>query len=155
GLGSQNPLLDLLVTNRVPVEIDQQTGKNIAGLLTLVIPALMAIVALLYMVTSWRRGTGLFASGRSRRVNPDDVRVTFADVAGQEHAVAELCEIADYLAEPERFTCMGSTIPRGVLLYGPPGSGKTLFARALAGEVGAAFFYVSGSDFVELYVGVG
>ena len=155
GVASQNPLLDLLVTNRVPVQIEQQVGKNIASLLTFVIPSLLALIALLYMVSSWRRNSGLFAVGGTRRVDPDAPSVTFADVAGQEQAKAELREIADYLAEPERFTAIGSTIPRGVLLYGPPGSGKTLFARALAGEVGAAFYYVAGSEFVELYVGVG
>ncbi len=156
GFGNQNPLLDLLVTNRVPVEIDQQVQKSIATLLTLVIPGLMAILALLYVVVSWRRGTGLFASGGGpRQLDPDAPSVTFEDVAGQRTAVDELREIADYLADPERFAVVGSTIPRGVLLYGPPGSGKTLLARALAGEVGAAFYYVSGAEFVELYVGVG
>ena len=156
GSGLQNDLLTLLTINRVPVQIDQQVGKSIAGVLTAVIPALMAIVALLYLIVSWRRGSGLFATGGApRRTDPDAPSVTFGDVAGQDAAVTELREIADYLAEPERFAAVGSTIPRGVLLYGPPGSGKTLLARALAGEVGAAFFYVSGAEFVELYVGVG
>ena len=156
GSGLQNDLLTLLTINRVPVQIDQQVGKSISGVLTAVIPALMAIVALLYLIVSWRRGTGLFATGGSpRRTDPDAPSVTFDDVAGQAAAVTELREIADYLAEPERFAVVGSKIPRGVLLYGPPGSGKTLLARALAGEVGATFFYVSGAEFVELYVGVG
>ena len=156
GFGNQNPVLDLLLVNRVPVEIDQQVDKNISGLLTVVIPALMAILALMYVVVSWRRGTGLFAArGGPRLVDPDAPSVTFEDIAGQEAAVDELREIADYLADPGRFASIGSTIPRGVLLYGPPGSGKTLLARALAGEVGAAFYYVSGAEFVELYVGVG
>jgi ATP-dependent metalloprotease FtsH len=156
GFGAQNDLLALLTTNRVPVTIDQQSGKNVATLLTVVIPALMAIVALLYLIFSWRRGTGLFAiTGGGRRVDRDAPRVTFDDVAGQDQAVRELREIADYLAEPERFATIGSTIPRGALLYGAPGSGKTLLARALAGEVGAAFYYVSGAEFVELYAGVG
>ena len=155
GFGNQNPVLELLITNRVPVQIDQQVGKSIASLLTVVLPALMAILALLYIVVSWRRGTGLFARGGPRRLDPDAPSVTFDDVAGQQAAVTELREIADYLADPERFSSVGSTIPRGVLLYGPPGSGKTLLARALAGEVGAAFYHVSGAEFVELYVGVG
>ncbi|MDP8922738.1 MAG: AAA family ATPase, partial [Chloroflexota bacterium] len=155
GVGNQNPVLDLLVTNRVPVHIEQQVGKSIASLLTIILPSLMAIIALLYLVVSWRRGTGLFARGAPRRLDGDAPSVTFDDVAGQQAAVAELREIADYLADPERFSSVGSTIPRGVLLYGPPGSGKTLLARALAGEVGAAFYYVSGAEFVEQYVGVG
>ena len=156
GAGSLNGLLDLLAGNGVPVEIDQQPDKGFASAMTLVIPALMAILAVLYLVVSWRRGSGLFAiGGGARRVDPDAPSVTFADVAGQDAAVSELREIADYLEDPGRFTTVGSTIPRGVLLYGPPGSGKTLLARALAGEVGAAFFYVSGAEFVELYAGVG
>jgi cell division protease FtsH len=156
GSASQNPLLELLVINRVPVQVDQQLGKGIASLMATIIPALMAIIALLYIVVSWRRGSGLFAgTSGSRKVDPDAPSVTFADVAGQAPAVAELREIADYLADPERFARVGSTIPRGVLLYGPPGSGKTLLARALAGEVGASFYYVSGAEFVELYVGIG
>ena len=156
GSALQNPLLDLLVINRVPVEVDQQLGKGIASLMITVIPALMGILALLYIVMSYRRGSGLFAGGGGpRRVDPDAPSVTFDDVAGQGAAVTELREIADYLADPERFAAVGSTIPRGVLLYGPPGSGKTLLARALAGEVGATFYYVSGAEFVELYVGVG
>ena len=125
GSGLQNDLLTLLTINRVPVQIDQQVGKSIAGVLTAVIPALMAIVALLYLIVSWRRGTGLFATGGSpRRTDPDAPSVTFDDVAGQDAAVTELREIADYLAEPERFAAVGSTIPRGVLLYGPPGLGQ-------------------------------
>ena len=155
GFGNQNPVLELLITNRVPVQIDQQVGKSIASLQTVLLPALMAVLALVYIVISWRRGTGLFARAAPRRVDADAPSVTFDDVAGQQAAVTELREIADYLADPERFSSVGSTIPRGVLLYGPPGSGKTLLARALAGEVGAAFYYVSGAEFVEQYVGVG
>ncbi len=156
GLGTQNPLLDLLVINRVPVQIEQQVGKSIANVLILLLPAMLAILALLYIVVSWRGNTGLFSAGRGpRRVDPDAPGVTFKDIAGQGAAVDELREIAEYLTDPGRFASIGSTIPRGVLLYGPPGSGKTLLARALAGEVGAAFYYVSGSEFVELYVGVG
>ena len=155
GSGNQNPLLDLLVVNRVPVEIDQQADKGIWSLLTTIIPLLLSTIVIAYIFVSWRRGSGLFAIGGPRRVAADAPEVSFDDVAGQDNAVAELREIADYLAEPERFAGVGSKIPRGVLLYGPPGSGKTLLARALAGEVGAAFFYVSGAEFVELYAGVG
>ncbi|HEV2787713.1 MAG TPA: AAA family ATPase [Solirubrobacteraceae bacterium] len=155
GAAQQNPLIALLFANRVPFEIEQQVSKGIAGVLIALIPALMGLGGLVYLVLSWRLGRGLFSRGKPRRLDPDAPQVRFDDVAGQELAVTELREIADYLAEPERFTRIGSSIPRGVLLFGPPGSGKTLLAKALAGEVGAAFFYVSGSEFVEMYVGVG
>ena len=81
--------------------------------------------------------------------------MTFKDVAGQDAAVSELREISQFLADPERFAAVGAQVPKGVLIYGPPGCGKTLLARALAGEAGASFYSISGSDFVELYVGVG
>ncbi|HWC28135.1 MAG TPA: AAA family ATPase, partial [Solirubrobacteraceae bacterium] len=154
GTANQTPLLELLITNRVPVRIDQQAHKGLASTLTLVIPVLMSIAVLAYFLFSWRRGSGPF-SRRGRQFRHDAPDVTFGDIAGQATAVAELREIAEYLADPGRFASVGSTIPRGVLLYGPPGSGKTLLARALAGEVGAAFYYVSGAEFVEMYVGVG
>ncbi|HWC27807.1 MAG TPA: AAA family ATPase, partial [Solirubrobacteraceae bacterium] len=154
GTANQTPLLELLITNRVPVRIDQQAHKGLASTLTLVVPVLMSIAVLAYFLFSWRRGSGPF-SRRSRQFRHDAPDVTFDDIAGQATAVAELREIAEYLADPGRFASVGSTIPRGVLLYGPPGSGKTLLARALAGEVGAAFYYVSGAEFVEMYVGVG
>jgi ATP-dependent Zn protease len=155
GAGNQNPLLELLLTNRVPVRIDQQVNKGVASALTVLIPVLMSVVVLLYFLASWRRGSGPFSRKGTRQLKRDAPDVTFDDIAGQATAVAELREVADYLADPGRFTSVGSTIPRGVLLYGPPGSGKTLLARALAGEVGAAFYYVSGAEFVEMYVGVG
>ncbi|MBC1281388.1 AAA family ATPase, partial [Nostoc sp. UCD121] len=80
---------------------------------------------------------------------------TFADVAGCQEAIDELQEIREFLAEPAKFQRVGAKIPKGVLLYGPPGTGKTLLARALAGEAGVPFFSISGSDFVEMFVGVG
>src|SRR4029077_11992305 len=88
-------------------------------------------------------------------VNKDQPKVTFADVAGADEAVAELQEIKEFLEAPAKFQAMGAKIPKGVLLYGPPGTGKTLLARAVAGEAGAPFFSISGSDFVEMFVGVG
>ena len=100
---------------------------------------------------------GILGVGRSRavEVTKDMPRTTFADVAGEDEAVEELEEIKDFLAEPERYERLGAKIPRGVLLYGPPGTGKTLLARAVAGEAGVPFFSISGSDFVEMFVGVG
>src|SRR6516225_6512551 len=96
-----------------------------------------------------------FGKAKPKVANKDQPRVTFADVAGADEAVAELQEIKDFLEAPAKFQVMGAKIPRGVLLFGPPGTGKTLLARAVAGEAGAPFFSISGSDFVEMFVGVG
>jgi cell division protease FtsH len=102
-------------------------------------------------------GAGAMNFGRSRHKIYDrrDLRTTFADVAGVDEAVEELREVVDFLRRPERYKRLGARIPKGVLLAGPPGTGKTLLARAVAGEAGVPFFYLSGSDFVELFVGLG
>ncbi|MGZ6729566.1 MAG: ATP-dependent zinc metalloprotease FtsH [Gaiellaceae bacterium] len=102
-------------------------------------------------------GAGAMNFGRSRHKIYDrkDLRTTFADVAGVDEAVEELREVVDFLRRPERYARLGARIPKGVLLAGPPGTGKTLLARAVAGEAGVPFFYLSGSDFVELFVGLG
>ena len=96
-----------------------------------------------------------FGKAKARQVSKDQPKVTFADVAGCDEAVEELQEIKEFLQNPARFQAIGAKIPKGVLLYGPPGTGKTLLARAVAGEAGVPFFSISGSDFVEMFVGVG
>jgi cell division protease FtsH len=96
-----------------------------------------------------------FGKSRAKRMSPDSPKVTFKDVAGAEEAVEELHEIKEFLENPKKFQALGARIPKGVLLYGPPGTGKTLLARAVAGEAGVPFFSISGSDFVEMFVGVG
>ena len=96
-----------------------------------------------------------FGKSRAKLVNKDTPKVTFADVAGADEAIEELQEIKEFLKEPQKFQAVGAKIPRGVLLYGPPGTGKTLVAKAVAGEAGVPFFTISGSDFVEMFVGVG
>ena len=96
-----------------------------------------------------------FGKSRAKLVSKDQPKVTFADVAGLDEAVEELEEIKDFLAAPAKFQDMGAKIPKGVLLFGPPGTGKTLLAKAVAGEAGVPFFSISGSDFVEMFVGVG
>jgi cell division protease FtsH len=96
-----------------------------------------------------------FGKSRAKVVSKDQPKVTFADVAGLDEAVEELEEIKDFLAAPAKFQKMGAKIPKGVLLFGPPGTGKTLLAKAVAGEAGVPFFSISGSDFVEMFVGVG
>ena len=96
-----------------------------------------------------------FGKSRAKMVNKETSKITFADVAGSDEAIEELEEIKDFLKQPEKFQKLGAKIPRGVLLYGPPGTGKTLIAKAVAGEAGVPFFSISGSDFVEMFVGVG
>ena len=150
-------LVDVMLENRVPTSIEQQNRKRAVQLGSLLLPALIIAVLFVYMIISYRRGTGLFGlKSGARKVEaggPSDV--TFADVAGQDPAVTELKEIRDFLSDTGRFAGLGAVVPKGVLLYGPPGCGKTLLARAVAGEAGANFYSISGSDFVEVYVGVG
>ena len=96
-----------------------------------------------------------FGKSRAKRYQDEGKKICFADVAGQKDAKYELEEVVDFLKNPEKFTKMGAKIPKGVLLVGMPGTGKTLMARAVAGEAGVAYFHMSGSDFVEMFVGVG
>ena len=96
-----------------------------------------------------------FGKSKAKQVTKDTPKVTFDDVAGVDEAIEELDEIKEFLQQPQKFRAMGAKIPKGVLLYGPPGTGKTLLARAVAGEAGVPFFAISGSEFVEMFVGVG
>ena len=148
-------LIDLLVTSGVRTTVDQQLAKRIIGPATALLPALILVIIFMYFILSLRSGGGLFGRGASKSARVDAADVTFDDVAGQDHAVRELREISDFLSDTERYAEIGAQIPRGILLFGPPGCGKTLMARALAGEAGAAFYSISGSDFVEMYVGIG
>ena len=154
--GYQADLVNGLLDNGVPITVDQQAGKRVAALAGLLLPGLIITLLFIYLIISYRRGSGLFGirSG-ARRVRGGESDVTFADVAGQDAAVLELREIRDFLLDPARYVSLGAVVPKGLLLYGPPGCGKTLMAKALAGESGANFYSVSGSDFVEVYVGVG
>jgi cell division protease FtsH len=145
------------------VRFVEQPGDNTSNLLfqlvIAVVPTLLIIWLLWRMMRSVRTGQDQALSfGRSRaRVTRDMERpqVTFADVAGCEEAKEELKEIVEFLKEPEKFIRLGARIPKGVLMVGPPGTGKTLMARAIAGEAGVPFFSISGSEFVEMFVGVG
>ncbi|NMM17856.1 MAG: ATP-dependent metallopeptidase FtsH/Yme1/Tma family protein [Cellulomonas sp.] len=128
------------------------------GLLTLILPMIL-LLGLFWFLMSNAQGGGSrvmsFGKSRAKLVNKESPQVTFADVAGVDEAVEELEEIKDFLAEPAKFLAVGAKIPKGVLLYGAPGTGKTLLARAVAGEAGVPFYSISGSDFVEMFVGVG
>jgi cell division protease FtsH len=117
------------------------------------------VILLLFFFMSQMQGGGSrimnFGKSKAKVITKDMPQTTFADVAGADEAVEELQEIKEFLADPARFQAVGAKIPKGVLLYGPPGTGKTLLARAVAGEAGVPFFSISGSDFVEMFVGVG
>jgi cell division protease FtsH len=120
---------------------------------------LILIVGLFWFLLSRMQGGNSrmmnFGKSKARIVSKESPKVTFADVAGADEAVEELQEIKEFLSEPAKFQAVGAKIPKGVLLYGPPGTGKTLLARAVAGEAGVPFYSISGSDFVEMFVGVG
>jgi cell division protease FtsH len=142
----------------VEVTTDQQDDSAWTGLLMGLLPTVLLVGAFLLvmnMVQGGGRGVMQFGKSRAKQVGKDEPTVTFVDVAGCEEAVEELQEIKEFLQDPARFQAMGARIPKGVLLYGPPGTGKTLLARAVAGEAGVPFFPISGSDFVEMFVGVG
>ncbi|QNN64032.1 ATP-dependent zinc metalloprotease FtsH [Leucobacter denitrificans] len=127
------------------------------SLLGILLPLLLIGVLLWWMMSSMQGGRGVMQFGKSKAklVSKETPVVTFADVAGADEAVEELQEIKDFLQDASRFQAVGARIPKGVLLYGPPGTGKTLLARAVAGEAGVPFYSISGSDFVEMFVGVG
>lgn len=123
-----------------------------------ILPFLIIAAIFWWMMSSAQGGNNRamnFGKSRAKLVNKENSKVTFADVAGADEAIEELQEIKEFLKEPQKFQAVGAKIPRGVLLYGPPGTGKTLVAKAVAGEAGVPFFTISGSDFVEMFVGVG
>lgn len=129
-----------------------------ASILSTFLPVLLLVGVMFFMMQQTQGGGGrVMQFGRSRaRLHTDDKkRVTFADVAGTDEAKEELEEVVEFLKQPKKFTELGAKIPKGVLLFGAPGTGKTLLARAVAGEAGVPFFSISGSDFVEMFVGVG
>ena len=127
------------------------------AIIQLLIPLLILMGAFYFVMRSMSgsRMMGGFTQSRAKEFNQERPDVTFADIAGEDEAVEELEEIREFLASPDKFHKVGARIPRGVLLYGPPGTGKTLLAKAVAGEANAPFFSISGSEFMELYVGVG
>ncbi|NIH78144.1 cell division protease FtsH [Amycolatopsis viridis] len=123
-----------------------------------IIPLGLLLLLLMWMMNNAQGGGNRvlnFGKSKAKQLNKDMPKTTFADVAGADEAVEELYEIKDFLQNPARYQALGAKIPKGVLLYGPPGTGKTLLARAVAGEAGVPFYTISGSDFVEMFVGVG
>ncbi len=152
-------LINLLSKHKVKFEVTKPVfGGMMQGILFTVMPiALLFIFWMLIMRQAQNSGNQAMSFGRSRakRFSENVPKVTFEDVAGVEEAKQELAEVVEFLRQPKKFQALGAKIPKGVLLLGPPGCGKTLLARAVAGEAGVPFFHISGSDFVEMFVGVG
>jgi len=153
-------LVQLLTENPPPDGYNDRIAQPSwwSSLLITVLPILL-ILGLFWFLMGQMQGGGSrvmnFGKSRAKLVSKDMPKVTFSDVAGADEAVEELQEIKEFLAEPAKFQAVGAKIPKGVLLYGQPGTGKTLLARAVAGEAGVPFYSISGSDFVEMFVGVG
>ena len=146
-----------LLAEGVEADADTDDGSTFVDLLLGLLPTLLVVGVFIWFVTQMQTGGRAMKFGRAgaRRAEQGDDTVTFDDVAGADEAVDELREVVEFLKDPERFSALGARIPKGVLLCGPPGTGKTLLARAVAGEADAPFFSISGSDFVEMFVGVG
>ncbi len=142
----------------IKVTVDRQKESVWLSLLFNFLPFVLLIGVFIFVMNSMQGGGNRvmqFGKAKPKTMSKDQPKVTFADVAGSDEAVEELQEIKEFLENPSRFQAMGAKIPKGVLLFGPPGTGKTLLARAVAGEAGVPFFSISGSDFVEMFVGVG
>ena len=150
-------LAEQLDAKNVTYSTTVNQGSFLGTMLIYMLPLLL-LVALFVMFSRMQGGGRMgfgFGKSKAKQLSKDMPKTTFADVAGVDEAVEELYEIKDFLQNPTRYQALGAKIPRGVLLYGPPGTGKTLLARAVAGEAGVPFFTISGSDFVEMFVGVG
>jgi cell division protease FtsH len=155
----QQKLIQELQTSGAVVSVDPQKGSAILSFLFQLLPVVLIIGAFIWIMNQSQGAGGgrvmQFGKARAKVVSKDQPKTTFGDVAGVDEAIEELQEVKEYLANPAKFQAMGAKIPRGVLLFGPPGAGKTLLARAVAGEAGVPFYSISGSDFVEMFVGVG
>jgi len=151
-------LINMLRKNNVEIEVVPQTEGWWVNLVGGILPVII-FIGIWFWIFRQMRATGnralSFGKSKAKMVSREKVKVTFDDVAGAEEAKEELREIIEFLKNPGKFQKMGAKIPKGVLLVGPPGCGKTLLARAVAGEAGVPFFSISGSDFVEMFVGVG
>ena len=150
---------DLLIANEVAIRAEQQEQSGIQSFLMTIFPFLLLIGVWIFFMNRMqgggRGGAMGFGKSRAKLLTEKQGRVTFDDVAGIDEAKEELEEIVEFLRNPQKFSRLGGQIPKGALLVGPPGTGKTLLARAIAGEAGVPFFTISGSDFVEMFVGVG
>ncbi|MEY2425756.1 MAG: cell division protease FtsH [Actinomycetota bacterium] len=157
-----NEYTDELTTKLLAANVDLESkatkSNALLNFILGVLPFLLIIGLFVFLLNSMQGGGNRvmqFGKAKAKQVSKDSPKITFADVAGADEAVAELQEIKEFLEAPAKFQAMGAKIPKGVLLFGPPGTGKTLLAKAVAGEAGVPFFSISGSDFVEMFVGVG
>jgi len=150
---------DLLIQNEVAIRAEQQETSGLQAFLVSLLPFLLLVGVWIYFMNRMqgggRGGAMGFGKSKAKLLTEKQGRVTFDDVAGIDEAKEELEEIVEFLRNPQKFSRLGGKIPKGALLVGPPGTGKTLLARAIAGEAGVPFFTISGSDFVEMFVGVG
>jgi cell division protease FtsH len=151
--------IDLLKSKGVPIRVEPRSRSSLwPSLLSTLLPILLLVGLWMLMLRQAQSGSNQamsFGKSRARLHTDNKIKVTFADVAGVDEAKEELQEVIEFLKYPKKFQALGAKIPRGVLLVGPPGSGKTLLAKAVAGEAGVPFFSISGSEFVEMFVGVG
>src|SRR5687767_11425350 len=155
----QAPVVNQLARHpEITTNVEGIGGGGILSVLTYILPFVLFLGFWLFLMNQMQGGGSRvmsFGKSRAKRMSVDSPKITFRDVAGADEAVEELHEIKEFLENPKKFQALGARIPKGVLLYGPPGTGKTLLARAVAGEAGVPFFSISGSDFVEMFVGVG
>src|SRR5213596_2955325 len=151
-------ITDILVAQDVKFDSKGTGSWSWISFLTSLLPFVLLFGFWIFLMNQVQGGGSKvmsFGKSRAKRMTPDSPKIGFKDVAGVDEAVEELQEIKEFLENPKKFQALGARIPKGVLLYGPPGTGKTLLARAVAGEAGVPFFSISGSDFVEMFVGVG
>ncbi|MEN1925613.1 ATP-dependent zinc metalloprotease FtsH [Luteimonas qiangzhengi] len=153
-------MIDDLINNNVEIkQAPPSTGPSLAYILINFLPVLLIIGFFFFMMRQMQQGGGKgamsFGKSRAKMLNEEQTKVNFSDVAGCDEAKEEVGELVEFLRDPSKFQKLGGKIPRGVLMVGPPGTGKTLLARAIAGEAKVPFFSISGSDFVEMFVGVG
>ncbi|CAN5450508.1 ATP-dependent zinc metalloprotease FtsH [soil metagenome] len=155
---TEQNLVNTLRQKDIPIDVKAKGGNGWATALTYLLPLVIFLLFFLFIINQMQGGGSKvmsFGKSRAKRMSVDAPKITFRDVAGVDEAVEELHEIKEFLENPKKFQALGARIPKGVLLYGPPGTGKTLLARSVAGEAGVPFFSISGSDFVEMFVGVG
>ncbi|NBR05229.1 MAG: AAA family ATPase, partial [Planctomycetes bacterium] len=152
--------MDKLIRNGLLVDQQEDNFAGLSWFIMMILPAIILIVFFLFILPKFRdpMGGGFLSNyikSPAKKYEKTKMKVTFEDVAGLQHAKGELQEIVEFLKSPDKFTKLGATIPKGVLLVGPPGTGKTLLARAVAGEAGVPYYSISGSEFIQMFVGVG
>jgi cell division protease FtsH len=155
---TEQELVNTLERQGIETTVKPKGGSGILSLLTYILPFILILAFWIFLMNQMQGGGSRvmnFGKSKAKRMSVDAPKISFRDVAGVDEAVQELHEIKEFLENPKKFQALGARIPKGVLLYGPPGTGKTLLARAVAGEAGVPFFSISGSDFVEMFVGVG